>query len=87
VLKTSHFGFGSHEILLVIIAMADISIQHFYGGQSVFVTGVTGFMGKVLVEKLLRSCSDIDKIYLLIRTKREVIPSTRLQELITNSQV
>jgi hypothetical protein len=46
--------FGSHEILLV-IAMADISIQHFYGGRSVF---VTGFTGKVLVEKLLRSCSD-----------------------------
>ncbi|XP_046651749.1 putative fatty acyl-CoA reductase CG5065 [Daphnia pulicaria] len=66
--------------------MADISIQHFYGGRSVFVTGVTGFMGKVLVEKLLRSCSDIDKIYLMIRTKREVIPSTRLQELISNSQ-
>jgi hypothetical protein len=44
-------GFGSHEILLVIIAMADISIQHFYGGRSVFVTGATGFMGKVLVEK------------------------------------
>lgn len=67
--------------------MADISIKHFYGGRSVFVTGVTGFMGKVLVQKLLRSCPEIDKIYLLIRTKRDQDASPRLQELITYSQV
>lgn len=32
--------------------------------------GATGFLGKVLVEKLLRSCTGIQKVYILIRKKR-----------------
>ena len=31
------------------------SIVEFYNGRDVFITGATGFMGKCLVEKLLRS--------------------------------
>ncbi|XP_065217916.1 putative fatty acyl-CoA reductase CG5065 [Planococcus citri] len=47
------------------------SIEHFYDGRSVFITGGTGFMGKVLIEKILRSCPGVDKIYVLIRPSRE----------------
>jgi fatty acyl-CoA reductase len=36
-------------------------------------------MGKVLVEKLLRDCEDIKKIYLLIRPKRGLTTVERLQ--------
>ena len=46
------------------------SIGEFYRGRSVLVTGASGFIGKQLVEKLLRSCPDIDKIYLLLRPTR-----------------
>lgn len=59
-----------------------IPVPKFYAGRSVFITGGTGFMGKVLVEKLLRSCPDIKNIYLLIRPKRGQEVSTRLQELL-----
>ncbi|XP_015125320.1 fatty acyl-CoA reductase wat isoform X2 [Diachasma alloeum] len=45
-------------------------IQQFYAGQSVFITGGTGFLGKILIEKLLRSCPDISSIYLLVRFKK-----------------
>lgn len=38
-------------------------------------------MGKVLVEKLLYSCSDLDRIYLLLRNKRGVKAEDRLAAL------
>ncbi|KZS20143.1 Fatty acyl-CoA reductase 1 [Daphnia magna] len=62
--------------------MEKVSIQDFYSGRSVFITGVTGFMGKVLVEKLLRSCPGVDRLYLLIRPTSGKNILVRLQELI-----
>ncbi|CAB3233823.1 unnamed protein product [Arctia plantaginis] len=56
-------------------------VAEFYAEKSVFVTGGTGFMGKVLVEKLLRSCPKIKKIYLLMRPKRGQDVASRLTEL------
>lgn len=46
------------------------SLSDFYDSTTVFVTGATGFLGKVLVEKLLRSCTSIKKVFILIRKKR-----------------
>lgn len=45
------------------------SIAEFYAGKNVLITGATGFMGKVLVEKLLRSCPQVRALYLLVRPK------------------
>ncbi|XP_039752197.1 putative fatty acyl-CoA reductase CG5065 [Pararge aegeria] len=58
-----------------------VPVAEFYADKSVFVTGGTGFMGKVLVEKLLRSCPKIKKIYLLMRPKRGQDVASRLAEL------
>lgn len=58
------------------------SVKDFYRDRSIFITGGTGFMGKVLVEKLLRSCPDIKNIYLLIRPKKGQDVQQRLQELL-----
>jgi fatty acyl-CoA reductase len=41
-----------------------------------------GFLGKVIVEKLLRSCPGIDKIYLLARSKKDKSIDDRLEEVI-----
>jgi len=63
--------------------MASIpTIPEFYAGRSIFITGATGFMGKILVEKLLRSCPDIKCLYLLIRPKKGKETQERLEEIL-----
>nr|CAI5843146.1 unnamed protein product [Callosobruchus analis] len=62
--------------------MEDTSeIQNFYHSKNVFITGGTGFLGKVLIEKLLRS-TEVSNIYLLIRPKKEKDVYRRLEELL-----
>lgn len=40
-------------------------------GKRVLITGTTGFLGKVVLEKLIRAVPDIGDIYLLIRGNRQ----------------
>lgn len=64
---------------------ADVSVVHaFYHGTTVLITGGTGFIGKVLVEKLLRSFS-VKTIYLLIRSKNDLSVDHRLEEFFKES--
>ncbi|XP_043486972.1 fatty acyl-CoA reductase wat-like [Polistes fuscatus] len=56
-------------------------IQEFYDGQNIFITGGTGFMGKLLIEKLLRSCPGIKCIYILIRPRKGKDVIQRTNEL------
>jgi len=64
--------------------MTESNIAQFYAGRSLFITGATGFMGKVLIEKLLRSCPGIDRLYLLMRPSKGKDVACRLKELINN---
>lgn len=50
--------------------LSETSIAEFYGGKNILITGATGFMGKVMVEKLLRECREVQCIYILVRMKR-----------------
>ena len=47
-------------------------------------TGCTGFIGKVMVEKLLRSIPKIGKIFLLVRGKRSQTATDRVKEILTS---
>ncbi|XP_025408042.1 fatty acyl-CoA reductase 1-like isoform X2 [Sipha flava] len=55
-------------------------IQTFFKGLNIFLTGGTGAVGQVLLEKLLRSCP-ISNVFLLVREKKNKSPETRIDEL------
>lgn len=55
-------------------------IQQFYQNKSIFITGATGFLGKVLIEKLLRAC-DVERIFILIRSKKNDDVNTRMEKI------
>ena len=44
-------------------------IKEFYSGKNILLTGATGLMGKVLMEKFLTDLPEIRRLYVLIRPK------------------
>jgi fatty acyl-CoA reductase len=57
-------------------------VADFFAGRSVLVTGATGFVGKVVVHRLLTACSRVERIYVLMRHKRGKTPDQRLDGLL-----
>lgn len=60
------------------------SVGRFYDGQEIFITGGTGYVGKVLIEKLLRSCEGIKKIYILARMREGESEQERILKMTNN---
>lgn len=56
-------------------------IQEFYKNSVIFLTGSTGFLGQVMLEKLLRSCPEISTIYILVRNKKGKNVESRVEEI------
>lgn len=56
-------------------------IREFFVGKTVFLTGVTGLVGKLVLEKLLRSCNEVERIYVLVRGKRGKSAEERFKEV------
>uniref|UniRef100_A0A1B0G433 Fatty acyl-CoA reductase n=1 Tax=Glossina morsitans morsitans TaxID=37546 RepID=A0A1B0G433_GLOMM len=62
-----------------------MSITDFYKDQEIFITGGSGFIGKALIEKLLRSFPSFKKMFILLRPKKDKTADERLQELLDSS--
>lgn len=63
-----------------------MQISDFYKDKVMLITGTTGFLGKVLLEKIFRTCHEFKKIYVLVRPKRGTSPYDRVRREIFQSQ-
>lgn len=59
-------------------------IKDFYRNATILITGGTGFVGKVLIQKLLRTFQ-LRKIYMLIRCKNNMTVEQRLEQYFNES--
>ena len=61
--------------------------KEFYKGKAVLLTGVTGFLGKVILEKMLRSLPTIRVIYVMIRPRANQSIKDRLWSQVFTSEI
>ena len=64
-----------------------LGIKEYYAGKTIFLTGTTGFVGKVVLEKILRSLSDIKKLFIMVRAKKNVTVRERFDREILSSEI
>ena len=63
-----------------------MTLLQFYHQKHVLLTGTTGFIGKVLLFRFLKSVASVDKIYLLVRTKKGSSVEERINREIFGSE-
>ena len=64
-----------------------LSVVSALHGKAVFITGVTGFLGKSIVEKILRETPNVAQIYLLVRGSQRQSAQQRSDEKIFASNL
>jgi len=62
-------------------------MEEFYANKNVLLTGATGFLGKVILEKILRSLPNVGKIFVFVRAKKGEKPHDRVEKAILNSRI
>lgn len=60
-------------------------LREAYRGKTVLLTGGTGFLGMALVEKILRSLSDLGRLYLVVRASRDKTAAERFEKDVLGS--
>jgi hypothetical protein len=66
-------------------------VRTFFEGKTVFITGVTGFIGKVILAKLLLAAPEVGKVVLLVRSGNgpagKISPAQRLERDVFGSEL
>jgi hypothetical protein len=63
------------------------SVRETFRGKHVLITGSSGFLGKCLVEKILREIPDIGGLHLLVRPRKGFSTYERMQQEIVQSEI
>ena len=56
------------------------SVKQFYEGKTIFLTGTTGFVGKVLLEKIIRCLPNFKKLFVMVRDKKGMSVQQRFEK-------
>lgn len=67
--------------------MESPKIQQFLDGKTIFITGATGFLAKILVEKILRTQPNVKKLYLLLRASDTKSANKRLYDEVMQTEL
>ncbi|XP_065866372.1 fatty acyl-CoA reductase 3-like [Euphorbia lathyris] len=63
------------------------NIVQFLENKAILVTGVTGFLAKVFIEKILRVQPNVKKLYLLLRASDDISASERFHNEVMNMEL
>ena len=63
-------------------AHQQLSVRDAFAGRTVLLTGVTGFVGSLVLEQLLRTCPEITKIYVVVRQKHGISGQDRFHKML-----
>jgi len=61
-------------------------IENFYAGKSVLMIGASGFVGKCVLDKLLRDAPELNKMFVMARAKKDKTPMDRFKTEIAPSR-
>ncbi|VAI94178.1 unnamed protein product [Triticum turgidum subsp. durum] len=62
-------------------------ISEYFRNKSVLITGATGFLGKILVEKILRVQPDVKRIYLPVRAENAAAAKQRVEKEVLGKEL
>lgn len=59
----------------------EVNITDTFNDGVFLITGCTGFLGKILTDKLLRSCSHLKTIAVIVRNKKGLTAEQRMMDM------
>lgn len=59
-----------------------LGVTEFFRGKNVLISGASGFLGKVVLHKLLTTVPDVGDIYVMVRAKRGVTAQDRVKQIL-----
>ncbi|KAG8230556.1 hypothetical protein J437_LFUL010157, partial [Ladona fulva] len=80
-------GVSAASVEGVFSAAMSSEIARFFSGQSLLLTGATGFVGRALLFKLLKSCPQLQRVYVVVRRKKKKSAQERVREILEEARI